>query len=279
MSHGSRPECLKQRSGLLCSRWHNHLSQGPPWHLLSSSVMILTTDHYILPYCQITDHHDNAEACRAICDSVAVILDTHMSMTLSLGWIPGKTSFYPLECLQELAVEAAALAPSNLNLSNPSSEALHAQAKNKALEDWGLEWLDTPCASPVYHALHHPPSLEPPEFIRGVRATPHPIFCTTVRLLTGHAFTGEYNVCHRPHSDNPHLCDCEAGPLQTALHIILHCEWHHPACKQFLCPVSESLSLNITFGMEAGGAALMKFLEATQACVRPRKEIPPEDHG
>jgi hypothetical protein len=90
----------------------------------SSSVMILTTDHYILPYCQITDCHDNAEACRAICNSVAAILDTHMSTMLSLGWIPGKTSFHPLECLQELAIEAAAFTPPDLNLSNPSSEAL-----------------------------------------------------------------------------------------------------------------------------------------------------------
>jgi hypothetical protein len=47
----------------------------------------------------------------------------------------------------------------------------------------------------------------------------------------------------------------------------------------FLCPVLDSLSPNIIFRTEAGGLALMKFIEATQACVRPRKELPPEDHG
>ena len=77
----------------------------------SSSVMIFTADHFVLPYCQITDRHDNARACRAICDSTAAILDTHINTTLSLGWLPGKTLFHPLEHLQELTIEAAALTP------------------------------------------------------------------------------------------------------------------------------------------------------------------------
>ena len=245
----------------------------------SSSVMIFTADHFVLPYCQITDRHDNASACRAICNSTAAILDTHTNTTLSLGWLPGKTSFRPLERLQELAIEAAALAPPDLDLSNPSPEALRVLAKNKALEAWSQAWLDTPRTSPVYRALHHPPSLEPLEFIRGVRAAPRPIFCTAVRLLTEHAFTGEYNARHRSHTGDPHLCDCEAGPLQTASHIIFHCDQHRAAREHFLHPVSDTLSPNIIFGMEAGGRALAKFIEATQAGVRPRKEIPPEDHG
>jgi hypothetical protein len=36
---------------------------------------------------------------------------------------------------------------------------------------------------------------------------------------------------------------------------------------------------NITFRMEAGRMTLMKFIEVTQACVRPRREIPPENHS
>jgi hypothetical protein len=63
----------------------------------SPSVKIFTTDHYVLPYCQVTDCHNNAKTCRAICDTAADILSTYPAMTLSINWIPGKCSFRPLE--------------------------------------------------------------------------------------------------------------------------------------------------------------------------------------
>jgi hypothetical protein len=49
---------------------------------------------------------------------------------------------------------------------------------------------------------------------------------------------------------------------------------------KFLCPVSKSLSPNTLSRTQAGGEVLVKFIEATQAGVRPRKEEHPlEDHG
>jgi hypothetical protein len=50
----------------------------------SPSVTILSTDHFVLPYFQITDRHDNAVACRAICDTVAATLSTHPTAALSI---------------------------------------------------------------------------------------------------------------------------------------------------------------------------------------------------
>jgi hypothetical protein len=38
------------------------------------------------------------------------------------------------------------------------------------------------------------------------------------------------------------------------------------------------LAINIIFRTAAGGKALAEFIEATQACIRPRRR-PPEDHG
>jgi hypothetical protein len=90
----------------------------------SSSVTILTADHFVLPYCQITDHHDNATACRAICDTAATILSTHPTTTLSIRWIPGKMSFQPLERLQNIVIAVAAQAAPDLLITAPTPDAL-----------------------------------------------------------------------------------------------------------------------------------------------------------
>jgi hypothetical protein len=99
----------------------------------SSSVIILMADQYVLSYCQITDHHNNTKAYRAICDSMASILDTHTDMTLFIDWIPGKISFHPLKHLQEITIEAASDAALDLDLSTPTPEALHVLVRNVAL--------------------------------------------------------------------------------------------------------------------------------------------------
>jgi hypothetical protein len=44
----------------------------------------LTADQYVIPYCQVTDRHNNATTCRAICDIVSSILAMHPDMTLSI---------------------------------------------------------------------------------------------------------------------------------------------------------------------------------------------------
>jgi hypothetical protein len=50
----------------------------------SHSVMLFTADHFVLSYCQVTNHHDNATTCRAICNTAANILSTHPNTSLSI---------------------------------------------------------------------------------------------------------------------------------------------------------------------------------------------------
>jgi hypothetical protein len=100
---------------------------------------------------------------------------------------------------------------------------------------------------------------------------------TCIRLLTGHAFTGEYTARFRPSSFDPHHCQC-GEPLQTPQHVIAACLLHTEARRQFLLPVLNNLSFSIIFGTKEGGEALGNFLAASQACIRPwRREAPPED--
>jgi hypothetical protein len=205
---------------------------------------------------------------------------TNPDMTISIRWIPGKMSFQPLERLQTLAVEATAHAVPDLDLTTPTPTALKIRAKQKALTEWEQVWLDDPCTNPAYRALHHPPSLEPPDFIKGVGTASRTIFCTAVRLLTEHAFTGEYNARHRPWAPDPHNCECPPAPLQTPTHAIFHCEQTQDARERLLRPVSETLSPNIIFCTKARGEALAAFIKQMQICIRPRRGDPiPEDHG
>jgi hypothetical protein len=102
----------------------------------STSITLLMADHFILPYCQITDCHNNAATCRAICDTIGTILTTHTNMKFLICWIPGKLSFYPLEHLQTITVEAMRHTTSDLNLLPPTPEALQLVANHKALKEW-----------------------------------------------------------------------------------------------------------------------------------------------
>ena len=141
-----------------------------------------------------------------------------------------------------------------------------------------------PRLQPAYLALPNPPDGSIPPFIQGITKFPRPIVATCIRLLTGHAFTGEYTARFRPSSFDPHHCQC-GEPLQTVQHVIAACPLHFEARRQFLLPVSNTLSISTIFGTKEGGEALGNFLAASQACIRPRRrEAPPkeeeeEDHG
>ena len=60
--------------------------------------------------------------------------------------------------------------------------------------------MEAPRLQPAYLALTNPPDGSIPPFIKGITKFPRPIVATCIRLLTGHAFTGEYTARFRPSS-------------------------------------------------------------------------------
>ena len=151
--------------------------------------------------------------------------------------------------------------------------------RNKAISQWQNKWREAPKLQPAYLALASPPDGNPPPFIQGLTSFPRPVFSTGVRLLSGHAFTGEYNARHRTRSNDPHHCHCGEA-LQMAHHVIAACPTFAAARQRHLQPLSQFISLSIIFGTKEGGTALGAFLAETQACLRPRRqEAPPEDYG
>jgi hypothetical protein len=51
---------------------------------MASSVIIYTVDHQVIPWCLITDRHDNTLACRLISDTLANILYKHPNTMISI---------------------------------------------------------------------------------------------------------------------------------------------------------------------------------------------------
>ena len=105
----------------------------------------------------------------------------------------------------------------------------------------------------------------------GVSAT---ACATLVRLITAHAFIGEYTA--RFHPRKPTSCpECGANP-QTVAHVIRHGPRFVRARAAHLIPIAPDLSLSTLFGTKEG-KALLHFLEVTKACFKPSEEPPTQD--
>jgi hypothetical protein len=226
------------------------------------------------------DHHDQIED---LSTSFSNILDAQPTLQINMGWLPAAKGSIPLRRLKAIAAEAAQQGPT-LPPPPPTKAQLRNTARQEAISEWQNSWLEAQRRQPAYLALTNPPDGSVPPFVRGITKFPRPIVATCIRLLTGHAFTGEYTARFRPSSFDPHHCQC-GEPLQTAQHVIAACPLHDEARRQHLLPLSNTLSFSMIFGTKEGGEALGGFLAASQACIRPwRREAPPEeeedeDHG
>ncbi|KAH9958175.1 hypothetical protein BGW80DRAFT_1465450 [Lactifluus volemus] len=94
------------------------------------------------------------------------------TMLMPLPVRPSATRcLHPLR--SDIAVEAVMAAQGQVALSAPSVPALRDIARREAFSTWELDWLDSPCRAPVFKALIHPPSAQPPDVILGIAKSPH----------------------------------------------------------------------------------------------------------
>ena len=152
---------------------------------------------------------------------------------------------------------------------------LRAITKAEAIAQWQTRWEEAPRLQPAYLALSAPPDGKIPGFVRGLAKHSRLIFSTGIRLLTTHAFTGEYAARLRPTSNDPHHCEC-GEPLQTANHVLSSCPRQAAARQQHILSIPNIISLSHiqVFGTEEDGEALGAFIAPSQACARPRRQDP-----
>jgi hypothetical protein len=137
---------------------------------------------------------------------------------------------------------------------------------------WQARWHNADRRSRVYLALPNPPARKLPLAIQGAMGGSRHACATLVRLITGHAFIGEYTACFHPHKSTS-CPECGTDP-QTVAHIIRLCPCFARARAAHLIPIAPDLSLSTLFGSKEGGKALLEFLEVTKACFKPLEEPP-----
>jgi hypothetical protein len=196
-------------------------------HALQNLTEIRSTDANFARDCLKSDTRDHHEHIENFAISLSDILDAQPSLQINLGWLPAAKGSLPLHRLKAIAAETARQGPT-LPPPPPTKAQLRITSQQDAITEWQNRWMEAPRLQPAYLALTNPPDGSIPPFIKGITKFPRPIVATCIRLLTGHAFTGEYTAHFRPSSFDPHHCQC-GEPLQIAHHIITACSLHTEA--------------------------------------------------
>jgi hypothetical protein len=102
---------------------------------------------------------------------------------------------------------------------------------------------------------------------------------TLTRLITGHAFTGAYRIKFRhknlpPATEEEVACACGAVPEDTE-HVLLHCPLTHEQRLRHLSTDGLPDSLRKLFDSPGRCLGLLRFLEETRVCAKPRNAWEP----
>jgi hypothetical protein len=204
---------------------------------------------------------------REFCSTLTQIFSVFRNTKVHLDWCPSqaKPKSVGIKRCIELALNSAAN-PLQPNLREPHTVAFQrATAKELALAAWQARWHNADRRSRVYLALPNPPAGKLPPAIQGAKGGSRHTCAILVRLITGHAFIGEYIA--RFHPRKPTSCS-ECGTNPQTRHPSM------PPLRTHLTPIAHDLSLSTLFGTKEGGKALLKFLEVTKACFKPSEEAP-----
>ena len=90
------------------------------------------------------------------------------------------------------------------------------------------------------------------------------------RIITGHAFIGAYTQRFFPqHTQEQVACIC-GEPIQTVEHVLLVCPLYTATLHTHLTASSHPRNLPQLFNHPKRVTALLRFLEETGACAKPR---------
>ena len=234
-----------------------------------NAIHILSTNAQVPALCANRSHRDHAPRLLNLSTKLADLFDRFPLIQTLIGWTPITKGLLPIRRLKSIAATQA-LQSRTFPLPPPSKALLRSVSQAEATALWQERWRNSLKLQPAYLALSSPPDGKVPPFIQGLTGFSRPIFTTGIRLLTNHAFTGDYNTRHRPRSNDPHSCPC-GKPLQTVHHVIATCPTFTVARRRHFHPLSPFTSLSIIFGTKEGGAVLGAFIAETQACMRPRR--------
>jgi Reverse transcriptase (RNA-dependent DNA polymerase) len=273
-------------------------------HLANKPAQTQETFILLLPsslaLCRVLDPstHDEQEVSLGHLRTLGELLNTYPNICVVLQWLPKQIPFVGFKRANQLALEAIRTANPD-DLEDPQTiQKQKKTAKDSAIATWAERWHQAPRTSMAYRtALRAPPDgrahhtfqparkpdkgPEDPALAGDVNGQGNPdkfprlTHSTFYRLVTGHAFTGEYTQRFFPqHTQEQIACPC-GELIQTAEHVLLHCPLHAAARRKHLTANGRPRTLPQLFDKPERVLETLRFLKETNACAKPRASWEP----
>jgi hypothetical protein len=243
--------------------------------------------HLFLDFTQHATQHVSIELAWKI-DS---LLANHPRIHLTIQYTKRNHALVGFKRTRHLALEAVKRPLTNVQ-QPPSIHYLCAETKAAAIGAWEQRYQESPRRSQAYDsALVTPPDGRVHMIFRvastGLRKkgctfshrVPREVQSTLTRLITGHAFIGAYRIKFQhknlpPATEEEVACACGAVPENTE-HALLHCPLTHDQRLRHLSTDGTPDSLRKLFDSPRRCLGLLRFLEETRVCAKPRNAWEP----
>jgi Reverse transcriptase (RNA-dependent DNA polymerase)/Endonuclease-reverse transcriptase len=267
-----------------------HLSNKPAQH--QETFKILLSSNLALHRALDPSTHEEQATSLSHLERLSALFNTHPNTNIILQWLPKKIHFAGFRRAKQKALSAIRSFNTDTIQEPPSIKKLKETAKDKATAAWAEKWHLAPRNSLAYrtalrappdgrtHHTFHPERLmnKQPERVRGEKKLikfSRLTHSTFYRFVTGHAFTGEYTQRFYPlHTQDQIACPC-GEPVQTIEHVLLHCPRYSEARQKFLAANGRPRTLPQLFDKPENVLEMLRFLEETGACAKPRERWEP----
>ena len=233
--------------------------------------------------------HENQAVSIEILNRLSAMLENHPHTKIALLWLPRKAPFVGFQRAKQLALEATRTADLTDFKEPHTIGSQKKESKDAAIVAWTERWHQAPRTSMVYrtalttppkgkphHTFHvHPPAAQITEETSNKAKFSRLTHSTFYRVITGHAFTGEYTKRFFPqHTPEQVACLC-GEPTQTVEHLLFNCPQYTAARLRFLTVNGRPRSLPQLLKNPKRVQTLLCFLEETGACSKPRAQWEP----
>jgi hypothetical protein len=226
--------------------------------------------------------HEGQKKSISVLRKLSDIFEAYPNTNIVFVWLPRKAPFVGFKRAKQLALEAIRTA-NTANIIKPHTITSQKKAtKDAAITAWTEKWHQSPHTSKVYqtaltlppdgkthHTFRPPPGNTPEEQPDKFSRLTHSTF---YRFVTGHAFTGEYTQrFFSKHTAEQVACQC-GEPIQTVEHVLFHCPTFAAARRRHLTVNGRPRSFPQLLENPERVQSLLRFLEETRACNKPRAE-------
>jgi hypothetical protein len=217
---------------------------------------------------------------------------SHPGLKVTIAWLPRNCPFIGFRRARQLALEAIRTADLEAVMEPQTIQSQKARAKQQAIQTWTERWHQAPRTSFAYQtALTKPPDGRPHPTFKATQGRPskrqtgdatppnqipkaakftRSTISTMYRVITGHAFTGAYTQRFYPdHSPEQIACPC-GEPIQTIEHVLTVCPQYSEARCKHLTVGGRTRNISQMFNNPKRVQAVLRFLEETGACAKPR---------